>query len=111
MLSERQQHFRNEIDRECQRNGAWVISWPASRRVRFETLYPDVGEQLAAGFRRCGLEVYAIGKGERVIADGVMPSEVFEAVLPKDTPTPPQSHYGELADAAEKARRKRLGIR
>lgn len=54
---------------------------------------------------------YAIGKGERVIADGVMPSEVFEAVLPKDTPTPPQSHYGELADAAEKARRKRLGIR
>ncbi len=97
MLSERQTHLCNKVHREVSRNGGWVISWPDSKRVRFETLTADVGEQLATGFRACGMQVYSAGRGERGTPWGLMPTEIFEVRLPPDPKPDPQSHWGQLA--------------
>lgn len=81
--------------------------------MRFELLKEDahIGQQIGEAFGRWGLHTVELGQSERGTPWGLAPTTVYEIALPKDKPPSPQSHYGELADPAEKARRRRLGIR
>jgi hypothetical protein len=64
-----------------------------------------------------GWRPFPLGETTRILPEGnaALPQQVmvYELMLPRDKPPPParQSVFGELADPAEKARKKRLGIR
>lgn len=98
----------------CQR-GAWAVSWPMDRHLRFEAV-PDTAERLARDLQMRGYAVHSAGVGERFAYDhpGAIPTSVFRIMLPPDRPAIPtgrQAVFGEIANAEEKARRRKLGLR
>jgi hypothetical protein len=97
--------------------GAWAVSWPMDKRLRFEAV-PDTAERLAHDLQRRGYAVRPAGAGERFLPAGCshlpVPTAQYEIVLPPDRPAVPtgrQAVHGELVNVEEKAARKRLGLR
>jgi hypothetical protein len=103
------------LNEYIRRQGAWAVSWPNDRRLRFEAV-SDTAERLAHDLQMRGHAVHSAGSGERFAYDhpGPIPTTVFQIILPPDRPSVPtgrQAAFGELADAEDRARRKRLGLR
>ena len=114
LLSQRQREYATDISNAVHNAGGWTVSWPGSRRIRYEVLasHGYVADQLAATFKNCRLEVREIGIGERMTPDGPQPSLVFEVCLPPEKRQPTTTiHSGEIASTEVKAFRKLHGLR
>lgn len=88
MTPERRSLVEN-LNAFIRQRGAWAVSWPMDKHLRFEAV-PDTAEQLAHDLQRRGYAVRPIGCGERFVPMGCahspVPTAMFEIVLPSERP-------------------------
>jgi len=118
-VTSQRQELAQALSETLRKLGAFVtnpLPLADNAALRFD-VKRDACELLCSKLISWGWRPFPLGETTRVLPEGnsALPQQVmvYELMLPKDKPPPParQSIFGELADPAEKARKKRLGIR